>query len=125
MSGSVYARTRRRNPATGEVLMAGNTWELSPAPAAELVAMVLRTQLGGCALDPGLGVDWATLRKVATGAPALARDAITTGLQRLVRAGIIADLAVSVRVDTGDRMLYEIVYRDTRSAGRTRVTGAV
>jgi hypothetical protein len=32
---------------------------------------------------------------------------------------------VSVRVDTGDRMLYEIVYRDTRSAGRTRVTGAV
>ena len=105
--------------------MAGNTWELSPAPAAELVAMVLRTQLGGCALDPGFGVDWATLRKVATGAPALARDAITTGLQRLVRAGIIADLAVSVRVDTGDRMLYEIVYRDTRSAGRTRVTGAV
>ena len=74
--------------------MAGNTWELSPAPAAELVAMVLRTQLGGCALDPGLGVDWATLRKVATGAPALARDAITTGLQRLVRAGQVRAASV-------------------------------
>lgn len=125
MSGSVYARTRRRNPATGEVLMAGNTWEVSPAPAAELVAMTLRTQLGACALDTGLGVDWESLRKVATGAPAAARAAILTGLDRLVRAGVIADLTVSVRVDSGDRMLYEIQYRDTRSAGRTRITGAV
>lgn len=125
MSGSVYARTRRRNPATGEVLMAGNTWEISPAPAAELVAMTLRTQLGACALDTGLGVDWESLRKAATGAPAAARAAIITGLDRLVRAGVIADLTVSVRVDSGDRMLYEIQYRDTRSAGRTRITGAV
>lgn len=125
MSGSVYARTRRRNPATGEVLMSGNTWELAPAPAAEIVAMTLRTQLGACALDLGLGVDWESLRKVATGAPASARAAILAGLDRLVRAGVIADLAVTVRGDSGDRLLYEIQYRDTRSAGRTRITGAV
>ena len=40
----LYAYTRRRDPTTGDVLFAGNSWIESPSPQAERVLMILRTR---------------------------------------------------------------------------------
>lgn len=106
--------------------MSGNAWARSTAPMSEIVAMTMRTQLGACLVDPELGVDWARVSKNATGASALARTTIETALARYVRAGQIANLAVTCEV-SGGRLLYEISYRDPRATTlvRTRLTGAI
>lgn len=121
-----YAITRRRDPTTGEVQMTANEWSRSPAPMSEVVAMTLRTQIGACLVDPGLGVDWAKLSKLGTGATATARTTIEAALTRYVRSGQIIGLVVSTAV-VGDRMTYEVSYRDPRAttANRTRITGAL
>lgn len=121
-----YAITRKRTPSTGEVLLDGVRWARATAPMAEIVAMTLRTQLGACAVDLELGVDWRSIAKLSTGAPATARTAIETALGRYVRAGQITDLSVSTRVDA-NRLWYEVSYRDPRltTANPIRITGAV
>ena len=121
-----YAVTRARVPSTGEVTMTGNTWRRSTAPMAEIVAMTLRTQLGACLVAPTLGIDWASIAKLGTGAATTARATILAGLGRYVRSGQITDLTVDT-VTTGDRLEYTIAYRDPRATTllRTRITGAI
>lgn len=121
-----YAVTRARVPSTGELSMSGNDWRRSSAPMAEIVAMTLRTQLGGCLVAPTLGIDWASIAKLGTGAATTARATILAGLGRYVRSGQITDLTVDT-VTTGDRLEYTIAYRDPRATTllRTRITGAI
>lgn len=121
-----YAITRKRKPSTGELLLENRRWVPATAPMAEVVAMTLRTQLGGCAVDPDLGVDWRSISKLATNAPAQAQTVIEVALARYVRDGQITDLAVETRVDAG-RLWYEISYRDPRltTANPVRITGAI
>ena len=121
-----YAVTRARVPSTGELSMVGNTGRRSTAPMAEIVAMTLRTQLGGCLVAPTLGIDWASIAKLGTGAATTARTTILAGLGRYVRSGQITDLTVDT-VTTGDRLEYTIAYRDPRATTllRTRITGAI
>ena len=121
-----YAVTRARVPSTGELSMVGNTWRRSSAPMAEIVAMTLRTQLGGCLVAPTLGIDWASIAKLGTGAATTARTTILAGLARYVRSGQITDLTVDT-VTTGGRLEYTIAYRDPRATTllRTRITGAI
>jgi hypothetical protein len=121
-----YAVTRARTPSTGEVLMTGNTWRRSTAPMSEIIAMTLRTQLGGCLVAPTLGIDWASIAKLGTGAATTARTTILAGLGRYVRSGQITDLVVDT-VTTGGRLEYTIAYRDPRATTllRTRITGAI
>jgi len=121
-----YAVTRARVPSTGEVTMTGNTWTASRAPMAEIIAMALRTQLGSCLVLPTLGIDWASIAKLGTGAATTARTTILAGLGRYVRSGQITDLTVDT-VTTGDRLEYTIAYRDPRATTllRTRITGAI
>jgi hypothetical protein len=121
-----YAVTRARVPSTGELSMVGNNWRRSTAPMAEIVAMTLRTQLGGCLVAPTLGIDWASIAKLGTGAATTARTTILAGLGRYVRSGQITDLTVDT-VTTGDRLEYTIAYRDPRATTllRTRITGAI
>lgn len=106
--------------------MVGNTWRRSTAPMAEIVAMTLRTQLGACLVAPTLGIDWASIAKLGTGAATTARTTILAGLARYVRSGQITDLTVDT-VTTGDRLEYTIAYRDPRATTllRTRITGAI
>lgn len=120
-----YAYTRRRNPQTGEVLLDGNRWERSPAPMSEVVAMTMRTQLGACVLDPGLGVDWRSVDKLAPGAAALAQYVIEQGLARYVTAGLIRSLSVTTR-NVGSYIEYSVTYIDPRMpATRPRHGGAI
>ena len=121
-----YAVTRARVPSTGELSMVGNNWRRSTAPMAEIIAMTLRTQLGGCLVAPTLGIDWASIAKLGTGAATTARTTILAGLGRYVRSGQITDLTVDT-VTTGDRLEYTIAYRDPRATTllRTRITGAI
>jgi hypothetical protein len=121
-----YAVTRARAPSTGEVLMTGNIWTASRAPMAEIIAMTLRTQLGGCLVAPTLGIDWARIAKLGTGAATTARATILAGLGQYVRSGQITDLTVDT-VTSGDRLEYTIAYRDPRATTllRTRITGAI
>jgi hypothetical protein len=121
-----YAVTRARVPSTGELSMVGNNWRRSTAPMSEIIAMTLRTQLGGCLVAPALGIDWASIAKLGTGAATTARTTILAGLGRYVRSGQITDLTVDT-VTTGDRLEYTIAYRDPRATTllRTRITGAI
>ena len=121
-----YAVTRARVPSTGELSMTGNNWRRSTAPMSEIIAMTLRTQLGGCLVAPTLGIDWASIAKLGTGAATTARTTILAGLGRYVRSGQITDLTVDT-VTTGDRLEYTIAYRDPRATTllRTRITGAI
>lgn len=121
-----YAVTRARTPSTGEVLMTGNNWRRSTAPMSEIIAMTLRTQLGGCLVAPTLGIDWASIAKLGTGAATTARTTILAGLGRYVRSGQITDLTVDT-VTMGGRLEYTIAYRDPRATTllRTRITGAI
>lgn len=121
-----YSLTRARTPSTGEVLMTGNTWRRSTAPMAEIIAMTLRTQLGGCLVAPTLGIDWASIAKLGTGAATTARTTILAGLGRYVRSGQITDLTVDTVTKDG-RLEYTIAYRDPRATTllRTRITGAI
>jgi hypothetical protein len=121
-----YAVTRARVPSTGELSMVGNNWRRSTAPMSEIIAMTLRTQLGACLVAPTLGIDWASIAKLGTGAATTARTTILAGLGRYVRSGQITDLTVDT-VTTGDRLEYTIAYRDPRATTllRTRITGAI
>lgn len=122
-----YAVTRARVPSTGEVTMTGNTWTPSRAPMAEIIAMALRTQLGSCLVLPTLGIDWARIAKLGTGAATTARATILAGLGQYVRSGQITGLDVTVTVTSGDRLEYAVAYRDPRATTllRTRITGAI
>jgi hypothetical protein len=122
-----YAVTRARVPSTGEVLMTGNNWRRSTAPMAEVIAMALRTQLGSCLVLPTLGIDWARIVKLGTGAATTARATILAGLGQYVRSGQITGLSVDVTVTSGDRLEYAVAYRDPRATTllRTRITGAI
>jgi len=122
-----YAVTRARTPSTGEVTMTGNNWAASRAPMAEIIAMALRTQLGGCLVLPTLGIDWARIAKLGTGAATTARATILAGLSQYVQSGQITGLSVDVTVTSGDRLEYAVAYRDPRATTllRTRITGAI
>lgn len=120
---AVYAYTRSRAPQTGEVLLVGNTWVESPAPMAEVLAMTMRTQAGACAVDPGLGVNWRAVDKLAPGAAATAQYVIEQSLARYVVAGLIRNVAVTA-TNTGTRIDYTVTYVDTRQpAARPRIRG--
>lgn len=120
-----YAYTRRRDPQTGQVLLDGNEWERSPSPMSEVVAMTLRTQLGACAVDPGLGVNWSAIDKLAPGAAATTRYVIEQGLARYVAAGLIRSVGVTA-TNRGSFVEYTVTYVDPRMpAARPRINGAV
>lgn len=121
-----YAYTRARQASTGDVLMApapnANRWQVASAPMAQVVAMTMRTQLGACVLDPGLGVSWRSVEKLATGAAATARFAIDQALARYVSAGLITNVVVSATV-IGTRLEWDVAFNDPRTATRPRITG--
>lgn len=121
-----YAYTRARQASTSEVLMApaprANQWQPAAAPMAQVVAMVMRTQLGACVLDPGLGVNWRSVEKLATGAAATARFAIEQALARYVGAGLITNLVVAAVV-VGSRLEWDVAFTDPRTQTRPRITG--
>ncbi len=118
-----YAYTRSRAPTTGEVLLVGNEWVASTAPMSEVVAMTMRTQAGACVLDPGLGVNWRAIDKLAPGAAATAQYVIEQSLARYVVAGLIRAVAVTA-TNTGTRIDYTVTYTDPRQpAARPRIRG--
>ena len=118
-----YAYTRSRAPTTGEVLLAGNEWVASTAPMSEVVAMTMRTQSGACVLDPGLGVNWRAVDRLAPGAAATAQYVIEQSLARYVTAGLIRAVAVTA-TNTGTRIDYTVTYVDPRQpAARPRIRG--
>jgi len=120
-----YAYTRRRNPTTGDVLLSGNEWPPSLAPMTEVVTMTLRTWAGSCACDPGLGVAWATVNKLAPGAAALTQYVIEQALARYVSAGLMTGLAVAAVQASTNRIEYTITFSDPRmDGGPLRITGA-
>jgi hypothetical protein len=121
-----YAYTRSRAPSTGDVLMSpapyANLWLPAQAPMAQVVAMVMRSQLGGCAVDPGLGVNWKGIDRLTTGAAATARFVIEQGLARYVSTGLITNLVVTADV-AGSRVEWVVTYTDPRTQARPRITG--
>jgi|DEB19_MinimDraft_3_1074340.scaffolds.fasta_scaffold31742_2 hypothetical protein len=121
-----YAYTRSREPSTGDVLMAppprANRWLPAAAPMAQVVAMTMRTQLGACAVDLGLGVNWRSIEKLSTGAAATARFVIEQGLARYVAAALITNVVVSAVV-TGSRVEWDVAFTDPRTQTRPRITG--
>lgn len=124
MTTPVYAYTRRRDATSGEVQFDGNRWASSPAPMAEVVLMVLRTQTGTNA-DVTFGVDWRRVRKLGTGAAATCKAAIEEGLRYLVAAGQIERLAVETEADVmRGLMLYTVSFTDPRLDRRSTIRGS-
>lgn len=120
-----YAVTRALQPDGGPTLTARGEWTRGASPALEQVLLALRTQLGEAPADPELGVDWRRIDKLRTSAPADAETAIRAGLSRLVRAGTIRDLAVSVRVSAARGTLtYSVEFVDVLLAA-SRSTGPI
>jgi hypothetical protein len=99
-----------------------NLWLPAQAPMAQVVAMVMRSQLGGCAVDPGLGVNWKAIDRLTTGAAATARFVIEQGLARYVSTGLITNLVVTADV-AGSRVEWVVTYTDPRTQARPRITG--
>ena len=125
-----YAIAESISAATGEVQWddTRNTWLLAPSPATELVVIALRTQLGSCPVMPSLGVDWDSVNKLSTDAPARAEAAVRAGLKRYIDAGQIADLKVRVDVYPARNLIaFDVSFVDTRlpTSTRQRVTGQV
>lgn len=121
----VYAYTRHRDPTSGEVILSGNEWEASRAPMTEVVAMTLRTWAGTCAVDPALGVAWATVNRLAPGAAATVQYVISQALARYVSAGLITGLAVAATQAASTRIDYVVSFSDPRmDGGPLRITGA-
>ena len=124
---TAYAYTRKRSPSSGEPVMDvapnANRWAASRAPMTEVVAMVMRSQLGGCALDPGLGVNWKAIDRLSTGAASTARFVIEQGLARYVSAGLLTNLVVGAVV-AGSRVEWEVTFTDPRAQTRPRITGS-
>jgi hypothetical protein len=122
-----YTITRKRAPTTGEPLMAAapnaNRWAIAAAPMTEPVAMTMRSQLGACALDPSLGVNWRAIDKLRTGASATARFVIEQALARYVTAGLIANVVVAAEV-VGARVEWDVAFTDPRTKTRPRITGS-
>ena len=119
-----YAYARSRDPNSGDVILSGNEWVAATAPMAQVVAMTVRTQLGACAIDPGLGVDWRAIDRLAPGAAATAQHVIEQGLARYVTAGLIRAVSVAT-VNRGTFIEYDITYVDPRMpAARPRIRGA-
>lgn len=125
-----YAIAESISAATGEVQWDAtrNTWRLAESPATERVVIALRTQLGSCPTMPDLGVDWASVSKLSTDAPARADAAVRAGLRRYVDTGAITDLTVRVDVfPARNRMEYDVSFFDPRlsTTKRQRVQGRV
>lgn len=125
-----YAIAESISAATGEVQWDAtrNTWLLAESPATERVVIALRTQLGACPVMPTLGVDWASVNKLSTDAPARAEAAVRAGLRRYVDSGAITNLTVRVDVfPARNRMEFDVSFVDPRlsSARPQRVTGQV
>lgn len=125
-----YAIAESISGATGEVQWDAtrNAWREAESPATELVVIALRTQLGSCPVMPDLGVDWASVNKLSTDAPARAEAAVRAGLRRYVDAGQITNLTVRVDVfPARNRMDYDVSFIDPKlsSARPQRVTGQV
>lgn len=121
-----YAITRSLDAETGNpsVSTATGAWVRAPSPALVMVLLALRTQLGACPVDAGLGVDWRRIDKLRTTASADAESAIRAGLARLVAAGTITRLAVTVRVFAGvGRVEYEVSFVDARLSTPRSVRG--
>lgn len=121
-----YAYTRSRAPSSGDVLMSpapfANLWLPAVAPMAQVVAMVMRSQAGGCAVDPGLGINWRSIDRLTTGAASTARFVIEAGLARYVAAGLITNLVVTADV-VGSRVEWVVTYTDPRTQTRPRISG--
>ena len=125
-----YAVTRARSGVGGEVKWdaSRNAWQRSASPATELVTIALLCQRGGCPTDPDLGVDWASVNKLRTDAPATARAAILAGLKRYVDAGQIRDVKADVRVFPARGVLeFDVSFIDVQlgAQSRQRVRGEV
>lgn len=100
-----YAVCRALGAAGQPTLDARGTWARAASPALEMVLILLRTQLGQCLVEPGLGVDWTRVDKLRTSAPADAETVIRAGLAALVRDGTIANLAVTAKVSAARGVL--------------------
>lgn len=125
-----YAVTRARSGVACEVQWdsARNSWRRSQSPATELVVIALSCQRGGCPTDPDLGVDWASVNKLRTDAPATARAAILAGLKRYVDAGQIRDVKAEVEVyPARGAIAFDVSFVDVQLAtqARQRVRGEV
>lgn len=118
-----YAYARTLNPQTGDWTFT-TTFPGSPSPATELVKRILRTTKGQCLLDPTMGVDWAKVDPLGTGAASLADTLIRSALAGLVTRGVIAGLSVAVEVDgQAGRLLYAATFTDVRLAQPQVVRG--
>ena len=119
-----YAVHPLLDPATGNPsLDAFGAVRMSDSPAREMVLIALRTQLGACPVDPDLGVDWRRVDKLRTSARADAETVIRAGLQRLVRRGDIASLAVVAKVAASTGTLtYTVSFVDVLATSQAALT---
>lgn len=115
---AAYAITRARNGATGDVRFSGVTWVRSDAPALELVALVLHTELGSCGADPSRGVNFKRLQKAAPNAGAAWKSEVERALKPLVDRKLVTGLVVTVTVER-DRLTYQVDFTDPRTAARS------
>lgn len=119
-----YAVTRDLSADTGNPSTDPRTgaWVRASSPATAMVLLALRTPLGTCPVDPGLGVDWRSVDKLRTSAPADAVTAIRAGLARLVSGGWVADLDATAKVRAGGVLSYSVTFLDVRLATRRTIT---
>lgn len=118
-----YAVTRARSGVNAEVRWDAtrNSWQRAESPATELVTIALLCQRGACPVDPDLGVDWASVDKLRTDAPATAREAILAGLKRYVDAGQIRDVIASVQVFPARGVMeFDVSFVDVQLSTQTR-----
>ena len=119
-----YAYARTLNAQTGDWTFT-TTFPGATSPATELVKRILRTTKGQCLLDPAMGVDWAKVDPLGTGAASLADALIRSALAGLVTRGVIANLSVAVEVDgQAGRLLYTVTFTDVRLAEPQVVRGS-
>lgn len=120
-----YAFARDFSSPTAQPTITTGHWTPG-APALQRVLRILRTPLGGCLLDPTLGVDWRRLDKAAPNAAVTCRAIVLAGLKRLVADGSITNVSVAVDQPNSTALYYTVTFTDPRlptlqSSGRLAV----
>lgn len=112
----LYLFSPALDPVTGDWL--AGTDRPGGAPAVQIVLWTLRTHRGSFAPDETFGLDYRVAQRRTASTQADWKAEVERALARHVRARVITDLRVTVDPPAKGRLLYDVAFKDPRTAER-------